>query len=278
MLAHPLLQKPDAFTLWMRMLLKAAVNPVRVTVRGKPVDLRRGQLACSVVAEAEALGITRKRARYILGQFVADGMLISGHVEGHVYSVVTICNFDRYQAKSETQGPSLGPVKGQIGARLGPTEQEEEEGKKKILTPPDGGDSPTPKPTGPRSGSPPGTQLRDAVSAWNDVCGDLLGKVAKLTPTRTGHLRKRMTDDFGGSLDSWRAYCQRIRGNPFLTGDNDRGWRADFDFAISQRGCVRIHEGKYDGERKPTVNREPEDFRARMARKLRERGEHDSLN
>lgn len=126
MLEHPLLQKADALGLWMRLLMKASTQPARVSLRGKPIDIRRGQVACSVVGEAEAIGITRKRARYILGQFVSDGMLTCGHVEGHVFSLVSICNFDRYQSQDDGQGPKAGPQKGQIRARLGPTDQERE--------------------------------------------------------------------------------------------------------------------------------------------------------
>jgi hypothetical protein len=124
-----LLQKFDARGLWETLRLMAATRQTRVVLRGKPIVLERGQIACSVVEMAERGGITRERARYILGQWVADGMLKVGQANGHAFSIITICNFDRYQAPDDSEGPSQGPVWGHVGATLGPTEQEGREGK-----------------------------------------------------------------------------------------------------------------------------------------------------
>lgn len=91
--------------------------------------------------------------------------------------------------------------------------------------------------------------LASAVQIWNDICGDVLPRCRKLTKTREKHLRLRLVEDCDGNLERWRAYCERIRGSLFLTGHNDRGWRADFDFAINQTKFVKTIEGQYDYQR-----------------------------
>lgn len=90
-----------------------------------------------------------------------------------------------------------------------------------------------------------GDILQEAMRTWIEVCGDLLGKPRKLTPQRRTALSKRLREDFGGSLEQWRRYCETIRASPFLTGDNDRGWTADFDWVLKPANCVKILEGRY---------------------------------
>jgi hypothetical protein len=248
MLDHPLLQRADEMGLWTKLLLMSAAKPTRVRFRGKLIMLERGQVACSIREVARAARITHKRIRLILDSWVADGMLKMGTPRGTKLSLVTICNYEIYQDNTNPAGRRPGHNEGTTGAQLGHTEQEREN-LEEIPSSLRSEGAPPPlheTPMGPTKGPPPGTVLREAVTIWNDTCGDLLGRVKKLTPQRAAHLRKRLADDFSGSLDEWRSYCGRIRATEFLTGSNDRGWRADFDFAVTDRGCVRIREGRFD--------------------------------
>ena len=90
----------------------------------------------------------------------------------------------------------------------------------------------------------------DAIaSLWNEVCGGVLPKVAKLTPKRRTHTRARLRET-GRDLDWWRAYFRRILAAPFLVGENDRGWKADFDWATGNEDNVtKVLEGRYDGRK-----------------------------
>lgn len=130
-LDHPLLRKHDARGLWAELLLRASVMPTRVQLRGCPVALERGQVACVLTDLAERGGMTRKRMRLIMDSWVADGMLKLGQAKGRAFSIVTICNFDVWQSQADIEGPSSGPEKGQGGAKEGPTEQEGKEGRER---------------------------------------------------------------------------------------------------------------------------------------------------
>lgn len=48
------------------------------------------------------------------------------------------------------------------------------------------------------------------------------------------------------SVDDFAEICRKAEGSSFMRGENDRGWRADFDFLISERGATGTLEGKYD--------------------------------
>lgn len=92
------------------------------------------------------------------------------------------------------------------------------------------------------------------VGAWNTVCGDVLPKVSKITPGRRDKVRVRCREDAARVHGWWTSYFGRIRHTPFLTGENDRGWKADFDWAVeSESNVVKVLEGKYEraGPKKP---------------------------
>ena len=88
------------------------------------------------------------------------------------------------------------------------------------------------------------------ASIWRDVCGDVLPVPRALDKPRQAALRRRFLDTFGRDLGRWRQFCERVRGSPFLTGDNSTGWRADLDFMLKPKNANKLLEGGYD-DRKP---------------------------
>lgn len=81
------------------------------------------------------------------------------------------------------------------------------------------------------------------VSLWNEVCGEVLPKVVKLTNRRKASLRQRFKEHDDPAW--WKGYFTMIAASPFLAGKNDRGWRADFDWVINESNMVKVIEGKY---------------------------------
>ncbi len=70
---------------------------------------------------------------------------------------------------------------------------------------------------------------------------------------RAKGLARRLKEDFGGDLDQWRAYCQRIAASEFLTGrappgsGRDRPFKADIDWVLKPANLAKIVEGNYGG-------------------------------
>ena len=106
-----------------------------------------------------------------------------------------------------------------------------------------------PEPASPPPATPALPCRPEAVKdAWNQVLAPVLPAVSKLTDKRRKAVTARLKADDGRTEPWWFAYFGRIRQTPFLCGENDRGWRADFDFATrSEDVVVSILEGKYDG-------------------------------
>lgn len=95
-----------------------------------------------------------------------------------------------------------------------------------------------------------------AVEVWNRIADGVLERVRALDDRRAGFLRKRLADECRGDLRAWEAYCRRIRSSPFLCGENERGWRANIDWAVRAGTYGKVLEGRYDA-RPGTVRGKP---------------------
>ncbi len=91
---------------------------------------------------------------------------------------------------------------------------------------------------------PEHTNYYDFINLWNTELGSVLGQVTKLTDLRKSHIRARLKEH---PFPEWKVIFQRIAASPFLTGMNDKNWKADFDWFISGPDkIVRVLEGRYD--------------------------------
>lgn len=95
----------------------------------------------------------------------------------------------------------------------------------------------------PLKGSPPIVLPEHVIEAWNamaDRCG--LAK-AKLTPER----RRKLTSQIRSrSIEDWTEAIDAVERSSFLRGENDRAWRADFDFLLQPKSFTKLTEGSYD--------------------------------
>jgi len=89
------------------------------------------------------------------------------------------------------------------------------------------------------------------VELWNEICGGSLHRVTDFTPKRRQHVKARLNAKPERRTEPWwRNYFQTILATPFCMGENDRGWKASFDFAVrSEDSVVKILEGHYGGGR-----------------------------
>lgn len=80
------------------------------------------------------------------------------------------------------------------------------------------------------------------VDAYNQNCGSL-PKATKLTEKRKRAIRTCMAQGF--TADEICEAFHKAASTPFLTGENDRFWRANFDFIIKTDNLQKILEGAY---------------------------------
>lgn len=86
--------------------------------------------------------------------------------------------------------------------------------------------------------------LKLAVQMYNQLADEKgLPKAQVLTASRKTSMRKRLVE--AGGIDGWAYAISQIRESAFLTGKNDRGWKANLDFMLQQKSFTKIMEGSY---------------------------------
>ena len=126
---------------------------------------------------------------------------------------------------------------------------------------PQGGDVPeSPESRKDKPGSVPVEAIEWVVTKWTEICGRVLPEVSKITDRRRTAIRKRIEEYGTAKIEE---VFRKVASNPFLTGENDRGWKADFDFVMSKSKFTKILEGSYQGsaKKKDTVTSSMEAIR-----------------
>lgn len=101
----------NTFILFMHLLL--TVNYEDKKWRG--VDVKRGQILTGRLKLSEETGLSEKAIRTALNKLKTTGEIVIKTASK--YSVITICNYDKYQSQDSDDGPAerpaYGPTKGQ---------------------------------------------------------------------------------------------------------------------------------------------------------------------
>ena len=77
---------------------------------------------------------------------------------------------------------------------------------------------------------------------FNDVCYNF-SACRNLTKTRLEKVRILLSEF---ALDDIKKVFEKANGSDYLTGKNDRGWRAGFDWIIDVDNFVKIQDGNFD--------------------------------
>ena len=88
-------------------------------------------------------------------------------------------------------------------------------------------------------------QSTTLFSLWNEaVEGTPLPSARTFSKVRKDKCTNRLKER---SFSEWEELFRRMTTIPFLCGDNDRKWNADFDWIISnEENAVKVLEGKYE--------------------------------
>lgn len=86
----------------------------------------------------------------------------------------------------------------------------------------------------------------NVIQIYNEKCLKL-SKVFKVTEKRKTAISKFLKEF---TTDDFRKICDIANNNSFLTGKNDRGWKADFDFLMRIDKATAILEGRYSSNNK----------------------------
>ena len=85
------------------------------------------------------------------------------------------------------------------------------------------------------------------LNIYNEECTNL-PKCLKITEKRKVAVNKCLKEKINEEV--FREICIKANQSNFLIGENDRGWKADFDFVTRTDKAMQILEGKYESKSK----------------------------
>jgi hypothetical protein len=104
------------------------------------------------------------------------------------------------------------------------------------------------------------SECQQIAELYNKALGGSLPRVTTVTPARQSAINARYrellnsTNDKGqirftdkeGGMKWFGVFFGKVAAAPFLIGDNDRGWKANFDWVLAPKNFLKIVEGGFD--------------------------------
>ena len=85
----------------------------------------------------------------------------------------------------------------------------------------------------------------EVSSAYKEILGRYLPVPRVLTATRRTAIVSINTELNKVGM-TWKEYFEKVRASPFLTGQNNRGWRANFDWLLGKKNLYKVIDGVFD--------------------------------
>lgn len=92
---------------------------------------------------------------------------------------------------------------------------------------------------------PPYKEIKDL---YNSICKSLT-QVRSLSNARKKHIQARW-EQLDRNLEVFKEVFTKLEESDFCKGNNNRGWKADFDWVIANdNNIIKVLEGKYDNKK-----------------------------
>lgn len=229
----------------MEMMVRAMKikvgNPLRKLVLLKLADNASDQGECwpSVPYIAEQCEISERSVQNHIRQLVKDGLVRiekrlaeNGLNRSNVYHITLSVSGANPAPGGESPAPGGGAAPApRISQSFEPVNESPP-------NPQEGDDADAP-------GKPKKIQYQDVADAYNEILGDRLPKVQELNDKRKRQIKRLLGELHEPTLDAVKAYLETFAdtAGPFYFGDNNRGWRAGFDYLLRSEVLVKTREG-----------------------------------
>lgn len=241
---------------WIDLLLLAEWRKERTFfVRGIEVVVGRGQVAMPLTDISKRWNLAVNTVRARLREMIKDGR-VSVKAD-NVVTRITILNWEKYQglemptdnAAIET-APTCETQSAAPPAQV--IEHETEQLIEDVIVEELQVTAPVLPPSKPKK---PDVDCDFVLRLYHDRCPSL-PKVLKLSDKRKMKIRVRF-EEMRFDYETLQQVFDKAEASSFMRGDNNRGWRADFDWIFNNStNWLKILEGKYD-DRKPITTLQP---------------------
>lgn len=218
---------------WIDLLVNACHKPNKLMIKGQLIELKRGQQARSEVTLSRDWKWSRGRVRRFLNQCENDGMIECKST--HLTSIITICNYDSFQSCGTADGTANDTADGTANGQLTVHKQEV----KNVISKETQGVARDVK------SKNNDIDYQAIADAYNEALGDKLPACKALNEKRKRAIKKLLAELSEPTADAAARYFSSFakRARPFHFGENDRGWKADFDFVVRSETLLKTREG-----------------------------------
>lgn len=232
---------PGMFHLFFHLLVSANVEDKRW--RGKVIQ--RGQFVTSLNTLSQELNMSIKRIRTGLKRLKETNEI--SIKTANKYSVVTICNYDRYQCVDYAEGHAKGTQEANKGQTNGIQRATTKEDKNIRINKEENiiinnnikEESQT---------TVNFVEIREFFN--RTMNGRMIPKIKTIDDRRKSWIMARLKTF---SLDDLYEAFTKASESTFLNGDNQRGFIATFDWIVRPTNFPKILEGNYDDRRPATT-------------------------
>lgn len=232
---------------WIDLLLLAEWRKERTfLIRGIEVVVGRGQVAMPLTDISKRWNLAVNTVRARLREMIKDGR-VSVKAD-NVVTRITILNWEKYQGlEMLVDNVSVETPPANVAQSAAPPAQVIEPETEPLIEDViveelQASDIPVLPPAKPKK---PEVDCDFVLRLYHDRCPSL-PKVLKLSDKRKMKIRVRF-EEMKFDYETLQQVFDKAEASSFMRGDNNRGWRADFDWIFNNStNWLKILEGKYD--------------------------------
>lgn len=233
-LENPMVMKDaDHLAIWTYLMLKASHAETDALFKGAKTKLLPGQLITGSISIGDALKINESKVRRVLADFITDGQITKE--ASNKASLITIVNWNEYQAIDCPSGEgqptdSRRTSDGQVtdNRRTSDDKQEYKKEKNERMKEEDKG------------------TCQQVVDLFHRLCPSF-PRVRTLSEFRKREIRNRMKSY---TMADFETMFRNAEDSGFLKGENNRGWKASFDWLVTDKNMAKVIDGVYADKRK----------------------------
>jgi hypothetical protein len=217
---------------WIDLLLIVNHADKKTCFDGKMIVVGRGQRIISIRQLCDRWGWSNRKVTRFLDILQSENMIV--RKSDSRKTLITIVNYDNYQKDNKSKASQKHQQSDSDASVIHTNNNENNDNnivsKETIYVP-----------------SP-----QEVVELYNSICVDL-PFVKTITNARIKTIKTRLRDH---SIDELKELFETAQGTPFLKGDNNRGWKAGFDWLMNEANMTKVLEGYYNKSTKRTETAE----------------------
>jgi len=221
---------------WIDLLLIANFKEGYFFKRGIKVEVKRGQIGYDLDSLAKRWRWSRGKVERFISVLENDAQIV--RQKNNVCTLISIVNYETYQASDKAKD---NPNDTADGHQIVKQTEANKKNNKKYNTPPN-----------PQKGEV-------CVSIDFDILGRIFNEISELvsvTLPLSASRKKLVTErveEHGKIVVN--EMLQTVKNCPYLLGENDKGWRASFNWLFQSVNFVKVVEGTYRPTASKTVSK-----------------------